>query len=649
MEQNRVPGTQYTYAVPSLNGKRKTFVEATAGTKDYDEIGNTQKRSKQAQQGEFFRVQGGENQRPYLEQLVKQRSVKQVAKDVLDINLNFGPAASLKMKSHINLNHRQLAGIRRMGVKMSGFQDLRGEEEKLFFEYEMVKTELECFKVKSIDEYKGPGRVQNGVVLEEKTFVRAKSLKEVISKMMEQKTYTEPSNVPHHHSAPDPEIEEKVRLYQQMLLHVFELEQVGKQLGEGDSGKTGLTKLIKERKEEVKRLHKELKEYESKSGELFVMLIGDYGGGSFKLLLSNICSMEPNSPSSGFLIAEMPGKESFNNLKEVVGIYHDQIKEIQDQSVSFNVNGEVVEKVVRVFVGGDYQFLAMMYGHGGANSTDFCLFCDCTQFKRSSAPKDGKMWGGDGWRTLQDLMRQTNCEPIFPIPPTRVVPIPLHIVLGLTKEYLTLYRDELKRLDLEDPGSNSENFNASLKENEEAELEWMIHSSELKEVKGELEVIREGKKVCILMKEKLALVDGKCCVEMKGGARCSNQGKPDYHRFCGHHKQRADAIFQKTIGAAISGAGIDADTVKEGLRQINTAEKKLALIQSVKKEEEGLNELERQALLKVESLEEDVKRAEALSKKAKEDIAKSKGIESPASSASSKRRSRPKLNPSMAS
>jgi len=156
-------------------------------------------------------------------------------------------------------------------------------------------------------------------VLEEKAFVRAKSLKEVISKMMEQKTYTEPSNVPH--SAPDPEIEEMVRLYQQMLLHVFELEQVGKQLGEGDSGKTGLTKLIKERKEEVKRLHKELKEYESKSGELFVMLIGDYGGGSFKLLLSNICSMEPNSPASGFLIAEMPGKESFNNLKEVVGIY----------------------------------------------------------------------------------------------------------------------------------------------------------------------------------------------------------------------------------------------------------------------------------------------------------------------------------------
>jgi len=392
-------------------------VEVTDSLKSFDELGGTQKRHKKVQQGEFFHILGGEDQRAFLENLVKQKTVKKVAKDVLDINLNFGAAESLKVKNHVNLNHRQLAGIRRMGVKMSGFRELREQEEKLFFEYEMVKKELECGKVKTADEYKGPGRVLDGVVLEEKTFVRAKSLKEVIGKVMEQRCFHHPSNVPHKHSSLDPEVTEQIKKFQQLLIHIYELEEVGKQLGEKDARTTGLAQLIKKRKEEVRRLQQELQEYENESGEQFVMMIGDYGGASFKMLLSNICSMEPNSPSSGFLIAEMPCKETINNLREVVGLYKEQINEMQDQLVSFHVNGVVVQKVVRVFLGGDYQFLAMMYGHGGANSTDFCLFCDCTQCSRSSAPKDGMIWGDQGWKTLERLMEQTNREPIFDIPP----------------------------------------------------------------------------------------------------------------------------------------------------------------------------------------------------------------------------------------
>jgi len=625
IERHKVPGTQFTVAIPARNGKRKHYVEVTDSLKSFDELGGTQKRHKKVQQGEFFHILGGEDQRAFLENLVKQKTVKKVAKDVLDINLNFGAAESLKVKNHVNLNHRQLAGIRRMGVKMSGFRELREQEEKLFFEYEMVKKELECGKVKTADEYKGPGRVLDGVVLEEKTFVRAKSLKEVIGKVMEQRCFHHPSNVPHKHSSLDPEVTEQIKKFQQLLIHIYELEEVGKQLGEKDARTTGLAQLIKKRKEEVRRLQQELQEYENESGEQFVMMIGDYGGASFKMLLSNICSMEPNSPSSGFLIAEMPCKETINNLREVVGLYKEQINEMQDQLVSFHVNGVVVQKVVRVFLGGDYQFLAMMYGHGGANSTDFCLFCDCTQCSRSSAPKDGMIWGDQGWKTLERLMEQTNREPIFDIPPIRIVPIPLHIILGLTKEYLTMFRDDLKKLDKEDPGSNSDVFTAALRENEEAEIEMLIHTSELKEAREELEMVREGCKVCALMREKLTLAVQKCCVAMKGDKHCNNPGKAEYHLFCGHHKQRADPIFQKTVGAALSRGGVEADTVKEGLLQTNTADKKLRLTQALKEEEDALKELERLALVRISGLEEEVEKAERRGKSAKEDMSKVKG------------------------
>jgi hypothetical protein len=79
--------------------------------------------------------------------------------------------------------------------------------------------------------------------------------------------------------------------------------------------------LIKRRVVQVQDLQEELREYENEHGEMFVMLIGDYGGGSFKLMLANICSLEPNSPSSGYLIGELSAKESFKNLKEAFGFY----------------------------------------------------------------------------------------------------------------------------------------------------------------------------------------------------------------------------------------------------------------------------------------------------------------------------------------
>jgi hypothetical protein len=100
---------------------------------------------------------------------------------------------------------------------------------------------------------------------------------------------------------------------------------------------------------------------------------------------------------------------------------------------------------VRIFLGGDYQFLCMNYGHGGACSQDFCLFCTATLKDKADSPSDvTEMWGlGQKSKTMADLFQHTGVDPIFPIEPEYVSPLPLHITLGLTKDYAIMFRDEV--------------------------------------------------------------------------------------------------------------------------------------------------------------------------------------------------------------
>jgi hypothetical protein len=304
---------------------------------------------------------------------------------------------------------------------------------------------------------------------------------------------------------------------------------------------------------------------------------------------------------------------------------------MQDREVVFKVDGKNIQKkkTMRIFLGGDNQFLAMNFGHGGgASSTDFCIFCDCGKAERGTAPKDGKIWGEEGWKTLAELKQETEQVPIFEIPLERVVPIPLHIILGLTKEYLTLFRDELRKLDLESPSEEDAEFRKALEEFHEADEDLMIVSAELKEAKEELSVIRESKSACRIMMEKLALVQFKCCVEMKNGETCQKPGKLEHHLFCGIHKNKGDGIFQKSMAEALKRIGIVSGTVKEALQAINSAEKKLTFLQALKTEESALNTQELASLENVKRLESDGVTKDKGAKAAKEKMGeKSKGTE----------------------
>ena len=54
---------------------------------------------------------------------------------------------------------------------------------------------------------------------------------------------------------------------------------------------------------------------EDSNGELFVLLIGDLGGGTFKLLLQDLTQVKPNSPFSEYVVGEMDGLDTYENLQ----------------------------------------------------------------------------------------------------------------------------------------------------------------------------------------------------------------------------------------------------------------------------------------------------------------------------------------------
>ena len=65
----------------------------------------------------------------------------------------------------------------------------------------------------------------------------------------------------------------------------------------------------------IQRLQNELLDEADESGEIFLLLIGDHGGGTFKLLLQDLTEVKPNSPLSGFVVGEMEAVDNYENLK----------------------------------------------------------------------------------------------------------------------------------------------------------------------------------------------------------------------------------------------------------------------------------------------------------------------------------------------
>ena len=83
------------------------------------------------------------------------------------------------------------------------------------------------------------------------------------------------------------------------------------------------------------------------------------------------------------------------------------------------------------------MFLCAIFGHKGPNSKDFCLYCKAQLENKDDDPQ--RMicaWGdGDTAHTLESLFKITNEDPVLPVPIENLVVLPLHIKLGLTKDF----------------------------------------------------------------------------------------------------------------------------------------------------------------------------------------------------------------------
>ena len=150
--------------------------------------------------------------------------------------------------------------------------------------------------------------------------VRAKSLKEVMEKIME-KEHPPKSNIPQLHSAAPSDFEtlKKIRALQQKL-ELLSLLRVRLTQMEDGQLKTSLKDLIAKEEALVDSLKEDLRDAQG-PGEQWFMLIGDYGGGSFKLMLCDLAAEETNSFQGGYVIGEMLAKDTYNNLKTVFGVF----------------------------------------------------------------------------------------------------------------------------------------------------------------------------------------------------------------------------------------------------------------------------------------------------------------------------------------
>ena len=107
-----------------------------------------------------------------------------------------------------------------------------------------------------------------------------------------------------------------------------------------------------------------------------------------------------------------------------------------------------MSKTVRIFLGGDYEFLCENFDQSGAASLSFCLWCPVSKGNKRDDPMQmEEVWGvGDQINTLESLKLRARRkkEPIVRVQLDRVVVLPLHITLGLTAAYLNLLKDDVR-------------------------------------------------------------------------------------------------------------------------------------------------------------------------------------------------------------
>jgi len=198
--------------------------------------------------------------------------------------------------------------------------------------------------------------------------------------------------------------------------------------------------------------------------DIHVTLGVDKGGtpASVKIVAGLVNQRRPHRLRNTIFVGVCPShRDDYDALSSMLGEHLDQVAQLVREGVV--VGGE--RRAVRLIMSGDYEALCTVHGHKGQNATMACLMCYCTRSpSRTQAALDGiygtmqdvdapapahartsahlvsmaARAGGPANDQLQAALRSIARPPLFSVDPRQIVPIPWHILLGITLRLLRL-------------------------------------------------------------------------------------------------------------------------------------------------------------------------------------------------------------------
>ena len=180
--------------------------------------------------------------------------------------------------------------------------------------------------------------------------------------------------------------------------------------------------------------------------EIWIKIGGDHGRDSFKLCMQVANLKKPNSKNHTVMIGYAKVKDTHDNLRLIFEEF--------SEPISILCNEQWNGKTMRVFMFGDYKFLADIYGLSGAASKHPCIWCLKTRGEMQSfCPTKSKE------RTVQQLIGDNNRfqeenkgknhvseynnalrRPLIDIDINQVAPPILHILLAITKNIMSFWK-----------------------------------------------------------------------------------------------------------------------------------------------------------------------------------------------------------------
>jgi len=155
LDDGKVEGCRHTIQFRDQSGNVRTLIETPTPTKPCSQMGKSQVGEYNQVLRELLEMQSGGDLEARLEQAVQYRPLKAAAIEHLAIHLRFDPRAALDVRTKGNFTNKQLALLRTLGVHLPGFYEIREQEDKLLFPFELFSAELEVGTVKAGEKWPG--------------------------------------------------------------------------------------------------------------------------------------------------------------------------------------------------------------------------------------------------------------------------------------------------------------------------------------------------------------------------------------------------------------------------------------------------------------------------------------------------------------